>query len=70
MSPLKYYTETQKEKLQKKFQNSNIIVEYAMRYGKPSIQEKINHLKNLGCDDIIILPLYPQYTRLRDSLRL
>ena len=61
MSPLKYYTENQKEKLQKKFKNSNIIVEYAMRYGKPSIQKKINYLKNLGCDDIIVLPLYPQY---------
>ena len=61
MSPLKYYTKNQKEKLQKKFKDSNIIVEYAMRYGKPSIKEKINHLKNLGCDDIIVVPLYPQY---------
>ena len=32
-----------------------------MRYGSPSIKSKMNHLKNAGCDNIVILPLYPQY---------
>ena len=32
-----------------------------MRYGNPSIKSKLNELKNLGCENIIILPLYPQY---------
>ena len=32
-----------------------------MRYGNPSIKEKINILKDQGCEDIIVLPLYPQY---------
>ena len=32
-----------------------------MRYGNPSIQSKLNFLKNKGCENIIILPLYPQY---------
>ena len=41
MSPLKYYTEPKEKKLQKKFQKKKIIVEYAMRYGNPSIHEKI-----------------------------
>ncbi len=31
-----------------------------MRYGKPSIQSALNELKN--CDQITILPLYPQYS--------
>ena len=32
-----------------------------MRYGSPSIKSKLNLLKDLGCENIIILPLYPQY---------
>ena len=32
-----------------------------MRYGNPSIKSKLNHLKNQGCENITILPLYPQY---------
>ena len=32
-----------------------------MRYGNPSIKSKLNMLKDLGCENIIILPLYPQY---------
>ena len=61
ISPLKFYTELQKKKLQKKFRQKNILVDYAMRYGSPSINEKIQDLKSKGCEDIIILPLYPQY---------
>ncbi len=61
ISPLKYYTQLQKKKLQKRFNKKTILVDYAMRYGKPSIKEKIHKLKGLGCEEIIILPLYPQY---------
>ena len=32
-----------------------------MRYGNPSIKSKLNSLKNHGCENIIVLPLYPQY---------
>ena len=32
-----------------------------MRYGNPSIKSKLNSLKKLGCENIIVLPLYPQY---------
>ena len=32
-----------------------------MRYGNPSIKSKLISLKDLGCENIIILPLYPQY---------
>ena len=61
MSPLRYYTEMQKIKLSKKIGNSDVIVDYAMRYGQPSIRHKINHLKENGCENLVILPLYPQY---------
>jgi len=60
-SPLLYYTRTQAEKLKKKIGSEKIIVDFAMRYGNPSIKSKLNHLKNQGCENITILPLYPQY---------
>ncbi len=61
-SPLRYFTIKQTEKLSKKITNNKNIVDYAMRYGEPSIEKKIKELKKKGCDNIIIVPLYPQYS--------
>ena len=61
MSPLKYYTEMQTKKLKTKLESEKIVVDYAMRYGNPGIKKKITKLKNDGCENLIILPLYPQY---------
>ena len=58
-SPLRYYTIQQKNKLSKKIGNNNLIVDYAMRYGSPSINDKLIYLKGIGCENIIILHLYP-----------
>ena len=60
-SPLRYYTRNQAEKLQQELVGDNIIVNFAMRYGNPSIKSKLTELKKNGCENIIILPLYPQY---------
>ena len=38
-----------------------IIVEFAMRYGNPSVASALAKLKEQGCDRILALPLYPQY---------
>ena len=61
MSPLRYYTEAQSRKLKEMIGSENIIIDYAMRYGNPSIKSKIYKLKDEGCENIIVLPLYPQY---------
>ena len=61
MSPLRYYTLKQADKLSKEIGNNDLIVDYAMRYGNPSIKSKINDLKEAGCENLIVLPLYPQY---------
>ena len=61
MSPLRYYTEMQSKKLDEKMGNENLIVDYAMRYGDPSIRSKIINLKDNGCENLVVLPLYPQY---------
>lgn len=39
-----------------------MIVDYAMRYGEPSIPDKLAELKAHNCDRILIVPLYPQYS--------
>ena len=61
MSPLRYYTIMQTKKLVDIFENKNLIIDFAMRYGRPSIKEKMNKLHSAGCENIIVLPLYPQY---------
>ena len=45
----------------KKNKNKNVVVDYAMRYGNPSIKSKIELMQSNGCEKIIIFPLYPQY---------
>ena len=60
VSPLRYYTIKQTEKVRSFISNKNLIVDYAMRYGNPSIRSKMLDLQENGCENIIILPLYPQ----------
>ena len=60
-SPLRYFTEMQTKKLREKTINENLIIDFAMRYGNPSIKNKINKMQKDGCERLIILPLYPQY---------
>lgn len=38
-----------------------LLVDYAMRYGEPSVEQGILRLKAAGCDRLLVLPLYPQY---------
>ncbi len=63
-SPLKVHTEKQAKLLKgwlgQKI-GQNIPVEYAMRYGSPSIAQGLDKLKAAGCDRILLLPMYPQY---------
>ena len=61
MSPLRYYTLMQTKKVSEKIQNENLIIDFAMRYGNPSIENKLRQLQQKGCENIIVLPLYPQY---------
>ncbi len=61
MSPLLYYTKKQAEKISSSISNENLLVDYAMRYGNPSIKSRIKRLHEEGCENLIILPLYPQY---------
>ncbi len=61
-SPLRTYTRAQAEKLAPRFAADGIPVAWGMRYGTPSIAAAIEELVSKGCDRIVILPLYPQYS--------
>ena len=60
-SPLRYFSEMQTQKLNERLGSENLLVDFAMRYGNPSIKSKIENMQNNGCEKLIILPLYPQY---------
>ncbi len=51
----------QAQRLSDQIKEEKIIVDYAMRYGNPSIKSKIYDLHKLGCENLVIFPLYPQY---------
>jgi ferrochelatase len=58
-SPLAAITRRQAEALQRLF--PEIRVEYAMRYGNPSIGSVLEAMKAQGCERVLLAPLYPQY---------
>jgi ferrochelatase len=62
-SPLKTITRSQAEKLAELFasDSNNIVVDWAMRYGQPSIATRIDSLLLAGCERILVAPMYPQY---------
>ena len=59
-SPLAAITADQAEGLQSRL-GDTAMVEWAMRYGEPSIPRQLEKLMDAGCDRILLAPLYPQY---------
>ena len=59
-SPLAAITKAQAEAMQHAFGGS-AEVDWAMRYGEPSIPQQLAKLKDAGCERILLAPLYPQY---------
>jgi ferrochelatase len=63
-SPFKTITRSQAEKLSEILEplGKHVIVDWAMRYGNPSIASRLEVLVTWGCERILIMPLYPQYS--------
>jgi len=62
-SPLKTITRSQAEKLAEAIaDHDHVVVDWAMRYGNPSIGARIDALTAQGCDRLLVVPLYPQYS--------
>ncbi len=62
-SPLKTITRSQAGKLRATIDalDPTIMVDWAMRYGNPSLETRIEALAKAGCERILLVPLYPQY---------
>ena len=63
-SPFKTITRSQAEKLAGILEplGKHVIVDWAMRYASPSIASRLQVLATWGCERILIMPLYPQYS--------
>jgi ferrochelatase len=62
-SPLKTITRAQAEKLGEAISDhDHVVVDWAMRYGNPSIRSRIDALTAQGCNRLLVVPLYPQYS--------
>jgi ferrochelatase len=62
-SPLKTITRAQSDKLEEIFEkfDKRVRVDWAMRYGNPSIHSRLEALADQNCERILLVPLYPQY---------
>ncbi|MGX5174865.1 ferrochelatase [Aliikangiella sp. IMCC44653] len=64
-SPLMFHTEAQAKALQKSLDSATeqpIQVEFAMRYGQPSVSNQIDKMMANGVTKLLVVPLYPQYS--------
>jgi protoporphyrin/coproporphyrin ferrochelatase len=61
-SPLRVITRDQAESLAQRLGGEDIVVEYAMRYGNPSTEDVLRKMQQQGCQKILLVPLYPQYS--------
>jgi len=63
-SPLRHFTRAQSERLAERLadRHPQLSVDWAMRYGQPSIAEGIERLTKAGCRRILLVALYPQYS--------
>src|SRR5947207_3996844 len=64
-SPIRRFTEQQARALENELRDSGIDAHcfVAMRYWHPFTAEAIEQLKAAECDEVVLLPLYPQYSR-------
>lgn len=62
-SPLRVITRAQTEALAERLSgDEEIVVDFAMRYGNPSTKSVLEKLREQGCQKILLVPLYPQYS--------
>ena len=63
-SPLRFHTRAAAQALQERLDPGaeTVRVDWAMRYGNPAIRDRLTALQDEGCDRILVLPLYPQYS--------
>jgi ferrochelatase len=60
-SPLLTITKQQTQALQREM-GDEIVVDFAMRYGNPSVDSVVDKMLAQGVRKLLVLPLYPQYS--------
>jgi ferrochelatase len=61
-SPLRVISRRQAETLQQRLAGEGVLVDFAMRYGNPSTEARLKALQQAGCQKVLLVPLYPQYS--------
>lgn len=61
-SPLIFLTRQLTERVAGKLNAKGVMTQHVMRYGEPSIAKQLRAFKKAGIDNLIVLPLYPQYS--------
>ena len=63
-SPLRFFTRRQAEELAIEMSDCRpaVVVSWAMRYGVPPLRDSLEQLRDQGCQKILVVPLYPQYS--------
>ena len=64
-SPLLFYSKSQVDLLRKSINQNgegDVIVELAMRYGNPAINDVLESMKEQGVNRLLVMPMYPQYS--------
>ncbi|CAK7257660.1 MULTISPECIES: ferrochelatase [unclassified Shinella] len=59
---LRTYTRSQAQLMAQSFSDHpDVVIDWAMRYGQPSIASRMEYLQKAGCERVLVFPLYPQY---------
>jgi len=61
-SPLAVNTKAVADTMAYELTGDGVMVDWAMRYGNPSIASRLAAMKEAGCERILFAPLYPQYS--------
>lgn len=64
-SPLLVHSQNLAAGLQQQYDShhpGSVLVRLAMRYGQPSVATGLRALRDAGCEKIVVVPLYPQYS--------
>lgn len=62
LSPLLYYTRCQQQAVAQALQSAGVVVQFAMRYGNPSLSTTLHAMLDGGVERLLIFPLFPQYS--------